>query len=103
MALRFPHTHTSKSLFEKVMQARYFRISQVIRRLSLGRRENSLCDILCSLESARETELGVDAIGTVSGVDVLDHGDLVASSGTLARDNSRVSEEIFPDLWREKV
>jgi hypothetical protein len=47
--------------------------------------------------------LSVDAVGTVSGVDVLDHGDLVASSGTLARDNGRVSKEVFPDLWREKV
>jgi hypothetical protein len=60
---------------------------QFIKSLSLVRGEDSLCDVLCSLESTGKTKLGVDTIGTVSGVDVLDHGDLVASSGTLTRDN----------------
>jgi hypothetical protein len=72
---------------------------QVMKSLGLGRGEDSLCDVLCSLESTGKTELGVDTIGTVSGVDVLDHGDLVASSGTLTRDNGRVGKEVFPDLW----
>jgi hypothetical protein len=91
------HTHI-KSSSEKSCKLGISTSFKFIRRLSLGRRENSLCDILCSLESARETELGVDAIGTVSRVDVLDHGDLVASSRTLAGDDGRVSEEVFPDL-----
>lgn len=90
MALLFlPH--------QKVVQLS-FPYLQVMRSLGLGRGEDSLCDVLCSLESARETELSVNTIGTVSRVDVLDHGDLVASGGTLARDDGRVGKEVFPDL-----
>ena len=45
-----------------------------------------------------ETELGVDALDTVGRVDVLDHGDLVASGRTLSRDDGRVGKEVFPNL-----
>jgi len=69
-----------------------------MRCLGLGRGEDSLCDVLCSLESARETELGVDTLDTVGRVDVLDHGDLVAGGGTLTGDDGRVGKEVFPDL-----
>lgn len=68
--------------------------------LCLGGGEGSLCNILGSLESARKTELGVDAFDTVSRVDVLDHGDLVASGGTLTGDDGGVGEEVFPDLFQ---
>ena len=68
--------------------------------LGLGSREGSLCNVLGSLEGARQTELGVDALDTVSRVDVLDHGDLVASGGTLARDDGGVGKEVFPDLLK---
>ena len=68
------------------------------RYLGLSGREGSLCNILGSLESARKTELGVDTLDTVGRVDVLDHGDLVASGGTLTRDDGGVGKEVFPDL-----
>lgn len=66
--------------------------------LGLGSREDSLCSILGSLEGARKTELGVDTLDTVGRVDVLDHGDLVASGGTLTGDDGGVGKEVFPDL-----
>jgi hypothetical protein len=50
-----------------------------LRLDGLGRREDSLCSLLCSFESTRETKLSVDSIDTVGRVDVLDHGDLIAS------------------------
>lgn len=34
----------------------------------------------------------------MSGVDVLYQGDLVASGGTLSRDDGRIGEEVFPNL-----
>lgn len=52
------------------------------------------------LASTGERVLAVDALNTVSGVDVLDKGDLPASSGSLAGGNSGVSEEELPDLAR---
>lgn len=42
--------------------------------------------------------MGLDALDAVGGVDVLDHGDLVAGSGALARDDGGVGEEELPDL-----
>lgn len=69
-----------------------------MRSLGLVRGEDSLCDVLCSVKSARETELGVNTLDTVSRVDVLNHGDLVASGGTLTGDDGRVGKEVFPDL-----
>ena len=51
-----------------------------------------------SSESSRETELGVDTVDTVDSVEVLDAGDLEASSRSLAGGNRRVGEEVFPDL-----
>lgn len=36
-----------------------------MRSLGLVGGEDSLCDVLCSIESARETELGVDTLDTV--------------------------------------
>ena len=49
-------------------------------------------------ESTRECVLAWDTFDTVGGVDVLDEGDLVASSGSLTGDDGRVGEEIFPNL-----
>lgn len=51
-----------------------------------------------SLAGSGEAVLGVDAFDTVGGVDVLDKGNLEASSTTLAGSDSRRSEEVFPDL-----
>lgn len=68
-----------------------------MRDLGLGGREDGLCGLLCSLESTRKTELGVDTLDTVGRVDVLDHGDLVASGGTLTGDDGGVGKEVFPD------
>ena len=42
--------------------------------------------------------MGVNALDTVSGVQVLDKSDLVASCGALAGDDGGVGEEEFPDL-----
>ena len=69
-----------------------------MRDLGLGGREDGLCGLLCSLESTRETELGVDTLDTVSGVDVLDKGELPAGGTTLAGSDGRGSKEVLPDL-----
>lgn len=50
------------------------------------------------LQSSGKGELGWDAKNTVSRVDVLDQGDLVAGGSTLAGDDGRVSKEELPDL-----
>ena len=46
-----------------------------------------------------QAKLRRDALDAVSGVDVLDQCDLVAGSGTLARDDGRIGEEVFPYLF----
>lgn len=51
-----------------------------------------------SLARSSKTELGVDALDTVSRVDVLDKGNLPAGSTTLAGSDGRGSEEVLPDL-----
>ena len=53
---------------------------------------------LSSLEGTMEAKLGLNTLNTVRRVDVLNHCNLVASSGTLPGDNSGISEEVFPDL-----
>lgn len=45
-----------------------------------------------------QTKLRINALNTVSRVDVLDHGDLVACCCTLPRSDGRVGKEVFPDL-----
>lgn len=65
--------------------------------LCLVGREGGLSGGLGGAKSA-EAELSVDALDTVGGVDVLDHGDLVASGGTLTRDDGGVGKEELPDL-----
>lgn len=42
--------------------------------------------------------MGRNALNTVGRVDVLDQGDLVAGSGTLAGGDGGVGEEVLPDL-----
>lgn len=51
-----------------------------------------------SLASSRKAVLGVNALHTVSRVDVLDKSDLPASSTTLAGGDGRGSQEVLPDL-----
>lgn len=55
------------------------------------------------LESTRQVELGVDALNSVSRVDVLDQGDLEASGATLSGDDGGVGKEVLPDLCRDAV
>ena len=40
----------------------------------------------------------MDALDAVSGVQILNEGDLIAGSGALARNDGGVSKEEFPDL-----
>lgn len=49
------------------------------------------------LASTRETELGLDSLDTVGGVDVLDESELPAGCAALAGDDCGVGEEVFPD------
>ena len=49
-------------------------------------------------ESALEPKLAGHALDTVSRVDVLHACDLITGSRTLARDYSRIGEEVLPDL-----
>lgn len=53
---------------------------------------------LASSKSARKTELRRNSLDTMSGVDVLDKGDLIACGRALTRDNSGVGQEELPDL-----
>jgi hypothetical protein len=53
------------------------------------------------LAGSGETELGLDAINTVGGVDVLDEGELPAGGTTLAGGDGGGSKEVLPDLWNE--
>lgn len=49
-------------------------------------------------ESTEQTLLGVDGLGSVGRVEVLDQGHLVASGRALASDDGRVGKEELPDL-----
>jgi len=55
------------------------------------------------LAGTDETELGLDALNPVSGVDVLDKSELPAGSTTLARGDGRSSQEVFPNLAKSLV
>jgi len=61
--------------------------------------ERCLVGGLAGLKCPRQGELGIDALDAVSGVQVLDKGDLVAGCGALARDDGGVGEEELPDLF----
>lgn len=50
------------------------------------------------VQSAGEAVLGVDALDTVGGVDVLDEGELEAGGTALAGSDGGVGQEVFPDL-----
>lgn len=65
----------------------------------MGARKAALANVVdSSLAGSSKTELGVDALDTVSRVDVLDKGNLPAGSTTLAGSDGRGSEEVLPDL-----
>ena len=65
----------------------------------VGARNRAVANIVnSSLAGPSQTELGVNALNPVGRVDVLDKGNLEAGSSTLAGSDSRVSQEIFPDL-----
>jgi hypothetical protein len=61
-------------------------------------REALLASGLAGVKCTLQAKLAVNTLNTVGGVDVLDKSDLVASSTTLARCDSAVSEEVLPDL-----
>lgn len=64
-------------------------------------REAAMASVVNScLASGIKTELVVNTLDTVGGVDVLDKGDLPAGSTTLAGGDGRSSQEVFPDLKR---
>lgn len=64
-----------------------------------GARDSTVANVVDgSLTGSGETVLRVDALNTVSGVDVLDEGELPAGSTTLARGDGGGGEEVFPDL-----
>lgn len=66
----------------------------------MGAREAALANVVdSSLAGSSKTELSVDALDTVSRVDVLDKGNLPAGSTTLAGSDGRGSEEVLPDLY----
>lgn len=55
---------------------------------------------ICSGQRTLEPELVGDAFDAVGGVDVLDHGDLVAACRPLAGDDGGIGEEVFPYLLK---
>lgn len=55
------------------------------------------------LASTDETELGLDSLNSVGGVDVLDKSELPAGGTTLARGDGRSSQEVFPNLVNSLV
>ena len=60
--------------------------------------ERRLVGSLAGLKSPGQSELSVNALDAVCGIQVLDEGDLIAGSGALARNDGGVSKEEFPDL-----
>jgi hypothetical protein len=50
------------------------------------------------LTGSSKTELGLDALNTVGGVDVLDEGELPAGGTTLAGGDGGGGKEVLPDL-----
>ena len=65
----------------------------------MGTRKAAMANVVdSSLAGSSKTVLGVDALDTVSRVDVLDKGNLPAGSTTLAGSDGRGSEEVLPDL-----
>ena len=75
-------------------------ITDLDNKLLLGRSrwEESLASRLGGIESPGKRELGVDALNTVSRVDILDQGDLVAGGTSLTRDDGGIGKEEFPNL-----
>ena len=49
-------------------------------------------------KSGRQTELGLNTIDAVDGVEVLDASNVEACSGTRARSNRGLCEKVFPNL-----
>jgi hypothetical protein len=56
---------------------------------------------LARFKSTLQTELAVDALDTVGGVDVLDQCQLVAGGTTLSGGDGAVGEEVLPDLYND--
>jgi hypothetical protein len=65
----------------------------------MGTRDSAVADIIdSSLTGTLEAVLRIDTLDTVSGVDVLDKGELPACGTTLAGGDGRRGQEVFPDL-----
>lgn len=66
----------------------------------MGLREGAVGALDGSLTGTGKTELGLDALNTVGGIDILDEGELPAGGTTLAGGDGRRSKEVLPDLWK---
>ncbi len=60
--------------------------------------EQRLASYFSGIESPRKRKLGVDTLDTVSRVDVLDQGNLVAGCSSLTGRDGGISKEKLPDL-----
>lgn len=79
----------------------------------LGSEESAVSDVVVAspraqvsagvLQSTLKAELSRNTLSTVSGVDVLDEGNLEGGGGTLAGSNSRVGQEELPNLKSQLV
>ena len=67
----------------------------------MGLREGAVGARNGSLTGTGKAELGLDALNTVGGVDVLDEGELPAGGTTLAGGDGGGSKEVLPDLWNK--
>ena len=72
------------------------RLQVLLNNVGLG--QNAIGALNSGLTSGSETELSLDAVDAVGGVDVLDEGELPAGGTTLARGDCRGSQEVLPDL-----
>lgn len=69
----------------------------------MGLGENAVAYVVDgSLAGALQAVLGVNALNTVGGIDVLDHGELPTGSASLAGDDGRVGQEVLPNLRNGK-
>ena len=78
-------------------------LAEDISNLLFGRANSTPSQVgldidLAGSKGARETKLRADPFNTVSRVDVLDKGYLVAGGGALASNDGGGSKEVFPDL-----
>lgn len=102
MCIESHHLTSDPSLSSST--TRWFSSVEDISNLPLGATNSTPGKIrlninLASSEGARKTELRRDSLDTMSRVNVLDQGDLVAGGGALTGDDGGGGKEEFPDLY----